>query len=158
MAALQRFKLLATRCTAAPPPSPSRSPAPPCFRLHRHRRHYLKKKTKTLRRLISSPEPDPFPIDHLDHDTDPDPDPDSYREEGGEEEKKGLLRDNSRTLRDLFVSSPKGKEGDGGGGSGGAVGRVVPSVGGRGSGWRFVSVRNRLLRRAWRPVLVAIPE
>ncbi|KAF3341855.1 hypothetical protein FCM35_KLT00493 [Carex littledalei] len=150
MAALQRFKLLATQCTAAPPPSPSRSPAPPCFRLHRHnRRHHLRKKPKTLRRLISAPDPDPFPID---------------REEGGgeEEEKKGLLRDkdNSRTLRDLFVSSPKGKGGgdDDGGGSGGAVGRGILSVGGGGGGWRFVGVRNRLLRRVWRPVLVAIPE
>lgn len=159
MAALQRFKLLATQCTAAAPPSPSRSPAPPCFRLHRHRRHHLRKNTKTLRRLISSPDPDPFPIATLDHD----PDSDSYREEGGEEEeKKGLLRDNSRTLRDLFVSSPKGKGGgEDGGGGGATVGRGISSVGGRGGGgggWRFVGVRNRLLRRAWRPVLVAIPE
>lgn len=147
MAALQRFKLLATQCTAAPPPSPSRSPAPPCFRLHRHnRRHHLRKKPKTLRRLISAPDPDPFPIDNLDP------------EEG---EKKGLLRDNSRTLRDLFVSSPKGRGGgdDDDGGGGGAVGRGITSVGGGGGGgWRFIGVRNRLLRRVWRPVLVAIPE
>ncbi|KAJ3709309.1 hypothetical protein LUZ61_013014 [Rhynchospora tenuis] len=146
MAALQRFKLLATQCTAAPPPSPSRSPAPPCFRLHphRHRRRHLNNntntKTRTLRRLISSPDPDPLPLPVAEEDDD----------------KKGLLRDSSRTLRDLFVSSPKGADAACAGAS--AVGRAVPLAGGGGGGWRFVGLRNRLLRRTWRPVLVAIPE
>ncbi|KAJ3683434.1 hypothetical protein LUZ60_013661 [Juncus effusus] len=147
MAALQRFKLLATQCTAGPPPSPSRSPAPPCFRLHKHRRNLIHKKSKTraLRHLISAPDPEPFP--------DPDQEPDVDREE----EKKGLLRDNSHTLRDLFVSSPKGKGGDSGGVA--SAGGVAGAGSGRSvGGWRLMGLRNRLLRRAWRPVLVAIPE
>ncbi|XP_076895714.1 uncharacterized protein LOC143548418 [Bidens hawaiensis] len=62
-------------------------------------------------------------------------------------------RNNRRKLKDLLVASPPALEDDGGG-------LVIR----RGGGFRGVrpllsgTLRQRLLRRAWRPVLVPIPE
>ncbi|XP_010922216.1 uncharacterized protein [Elaeis guineensis] len=169
MATLQKFKLLATQCATAAR-SPSRSPAPaaaaaaasPAFRLRRR---------KTLRRLLGrSSSRQLLGLAK----------PDSAGEAADPGEKKGLL---SRTLRDLFVSSPPavggeagGENGRGGGGDEGGrsgvgrrfgfgglgVGRFAGrrGSGGGGGGLRFGSgsLRYRLLRRAWRPILVTIPE
>uniref|UniRef100_A0ACD5VUK8 Uncharacterized protein n=1 Tax=Avena sativa TaxID=4498 RepID=A0ACD5VUK8_AVESA len=150
----QRFKLLATRC-AAGAPSPSRSPAPsyatsPGYRL-RCRRGSGRHRGGRLRRFLSrrvggGPEP----------------------AVGQEEDKKPLVGRGSRTLRDLFVASPEGgrrrrgcgceddEEEDGGIGSG----RAGMAHGGGAGGRRFGSggLRSLLMRRSWRPVLVAIPE
>jgi hypothetical protein len=73
----------------------------------------------------------------------------------------------SRTLRDLFVASPEAgrrrrgyedDEEDLGGGIG--SGRAGMAHGGGAGGRRFGSggLRSLLMRRSWRPVLVAIPE
>uniref|UniRef100_A0ACD5XFW1 Uncharacterized protein n=1 Tax=Avena sativa TaxID=4498 RepID=A0ACD5XFW1_AVESA len=151
----QRFKLLATRC-AAGAPSPSRSPAPsyatsPGYRL-RCRRGSGRRRGGPLRRFLcrrigGGPEP----------------------AVGQEEDKKPLVGRGSRTLRDLFVASPEAgrrrrgcgfedeeEEEDGGIGSG----RAEMSHGGGAGGRRFGSggLRSLLMRRSWRPVLVAIPE
>ncbi|XP_008797619.1 uncharacterized protein LOC103712776 [Phoenix dactylifera] len=169
MATLQKFKLLATQCATAAR-SPSRSPAPaaaaaaasPAFRLRRR---------KTLRRLLGRSCGRTLLAPAK---------PAAAGETEDPGEKKGLL---SHTLRDLFVSSPPavggevGGEGgrvsggDGGGrggvarrfGFGGlAVGRFAGRLRGGGSGGGLRSgsggLRYRLLRRAWRPVLVTIPE
>lgn len=133
MATLQKFKLLATQCAVAT--SPTRSPnASPVFQLRRR---------KTLRRLLSRsssrraepPQPDRPQIA---------PDPPA--------EKKQLL---SHTLKDLFVSSPPSH--DDSSGCADSADRVprVGAVAGRGVSRAF---RYRMLRRVWRPVLVAIPE
>ncbi|PKU61919.1 uncharacterized protein LOC110116587 [Dendrobium catenatum] len=155
MAALQKFKLLATQCATAR--SPSRAPSAaaasgggsPGFRLRRR---------KTLRMLLgrrksySAVEPSDLPG------------------------KRG-------TLRDLFVSSPPltpdrceaggRNEVECGGEVGGAMrcerevdgvwrrlGMDLLAGGGRRGFMRFGTrgLRHRLLRRTWRPVLVTIPE
>ncbi|KAL5828228.1 hypothetical protein ACOSQ3_020035 [Xanthoceras sorbifolium] len=160
MAALQKFKILATQCgvTQSPTRSPRTSPLV----------HLPRKKT-TLRMLLTrnttrrSPAPLPLPARK---------DPPVEREiDGDSSEKK---RDTSHKLKDLFVSSTTSSEddeddkvvdekiGDRTGtevvfttprkliGLGGEPGSVRPA------GW--VGLRHRLLRKAWRPMLVAIPE
>ncbi|KAM0000858.1 hypothetical protein Hdeb2414_s0005g00161631 [Helianthus debilis subsp. tardiflorus] len=155
MATLQKFKLLATQCAVAGSPtrSPSTSPV-----IHLRRR-------KTLRMLLTRsgsgsgrglPARDEF-TDRRARDID-----------SSENRKNGGVR---QKLKDLLVASasPPAARGlleDGGDGgdevkrwSGG--GGLVARRGGGGRGMRPVlsgSLRQRLLRRAWRPVLVAIPE
>ncbi|KAL5221035.1 hypothetical protein ABZP36_025748 [Zizania latifolia] len=163
----QRFKLLATRCAVAAP-SPSRSPATmygagaasPGYRLRRHRR---RRGGGRLRRFLcrrvgvggggggGGTE--------------------AVREQ--EEYKRPLVGRGGRTLRDLFVSSPEGARRRGGGGCDGdgdddeegGIGGFRSAHGGGGGvggggGRRFGSggLRSLLMRRSWRPVLVAIPE
>ncbi|KAF7025014.1 hypothetical protein CFC21_037267 [Triticum aestivum] len=151
----QRFKLLATRC-AAGAPSPSRSPAPsyatsPGYRLRRRRGSRLR---RFLCRRVGGGLPEPA----------------GRREE----DKKPLVGRGSRTLRDLFVASPEAgrtrrgcgcdadsddddEEEAGRAGSGGASGAAS---GGGGRRFRPAGggLRSLLMRRSWRPVLVAIPE
>ncbi|KAF8701806.1 hypothetical protein HU200_033124 [Digitaria exilis] len=177
----QRFKLLATRC-AAGAPSPSRSPAPayaagaasPGYRLRRRVRGAgagTNRRRGRLRRFLcrrggGGPEaPAARP--------------------GDEDVRKPLFGGRpgggGRTLRDLFVASPEAgrrrgacscdcgdgdeeeyDEEDGGGGRAGGGG--ADPGGGGGGAWRgsrrFGSggLRSLLMRRSWRPVLVAIPE
>ncbi|KAI3462557.1 hypothetical protein Pfo_019220 [Paulownia fortunei] len=151
MATLQKFKLLATQCAVAGSPtrSPTTSPV-----IHLRRR-------KTLRMLLGRggggggrrlpPRCD-------------DGSPDRRGSRDGESsQEKGKELSVSHKLKDLFVSSPP------------AFGETVsenvregllPSGGGGGvrrGGTRSLrplsaTFRQRLLRRAWRPVLVAIPE
>jgi hypothetical protein len=150
----QRFKLLATRC-AAGAPSPSRSPAPayasPGYRL---RRGAAAAATATrrrgrLRRFLC-------------------------RRGGGggggaeaagaqgkeDDDRKPLFGGRGRTLRDLFVASPEAGRGCDEDGVGRATGSADPGGGAWVGSRRFGSggLRSLLLRRSWRPVLVAIPE
>lgn len=129
MAPLHRFKMLATKCTVAC--SPTRSPTTsPVIPLRRR---------KTLRMLLSHGDSD---------DRSPE---------------KGRPFSVSRKLKDLFVSSPPGLQErvarnrsspTSGGGAGGGVGRC----GARSRRPTASTFRQRLLRRAWRPLLIAIPE
>ncbi|KAL0343371.1 UNVERIFIED_CONTAM: hypothetical protein Sangu_1224500 [Sesamum angustifolium] len=154
MATLQKFKLLATQCAVAGSPtrSPSTSPV-----IHLRRR-------KTLRMLLSragggSGRRLPPRCD------DGSPDRTVSSEEGSSAEKsKALLV--SHKLKDLFVSSPPAlgerdsenvREGLLMPSSGGAIGDLRRSVA-RSLRPLSATLRQRLLRRAWRPVLVAIPE
>ncbi|KAK6128506.1 hypothetical protein DH2020_037752 [Rehmannia glutinosa] len=146
MATLQKFKLLATQCAVAGSPtrSPTTSPV-----IHLRRR-------KTLRMLLGRggggggrrlP-----------------PSPDRRRRsgDGDRSTEKGKELSVSHKLKDLFVSSPPA--------FGEAVSEnvregLLPTGGGgvRRGGARSLrplsaTFRQRLLRRAWRPVLVAIPE
>ncbi|CAH1437313.1 unnamed protein product [Lactuca virosa] len=151
MATLQKFKMLATQCAVAGSPtrSPSSSPV-----IHLRRR-------KTLRMLLSRgggettrrlPPPDEF-VDRRGSDVD------SSSEDG---------KDNGarRKLKDLFVSSSVSPPLDDGGREGGEETNRWSGdgdlIGRRGGSRRFRhlpgTLRQRLLRRAWRPVLVTIPE
>ncbi|RAL50791.1 hypothetical protein DM860_015938 [Cuscuta australis] len=146
MATLQKFKLFATQCAVAGSPtrSPTTSPV-----IHFRRR-------KTLGMLLS------LGADHGSPD---------LRREAKAEEKEMAAR---RKLKDLFVSSSSPPPpqppcdnmsenlreellsaafyGDGGlGGGGSSIKRV-------GSRPLSATFRQRLLRRSWRPVLIAIPE
>ncbi|KAK2652305.1 hypothetical protein Ddye_012161 [Dipteronia dyeriana] len=150
MATLQKFKLLATQCavSSSPTRSPTTSPV-----IHLRRR-------KTLRMLLNRrrfPRQDDDALDREAADVSP-------------EIKNKKIRSK---LKDLFVSSPPfeetGSESSevreglltvtgrigGGGGGGGSSSR-------RGSNGLLrpisATFRYRLLRRAWRPVLVSIPE
>ncbi|PKA64660.1 hypothetical protein AXF42_Ash007407 [Apostasia shenzhenica] len=142
MAALQKFKLLATQCAMAR--SPSRGPAAsagcaggsPVFRLRRRNK---------LSRLLGCRRGYGAPVEP----------PDASRRSG--------------TLRDLFVSSPPpALDAEHSGGVGGAGGGAWLGVdgfagGGRAGGrglprFRSRGLRHRLLRRPWRPMLVAIQE
>ncbi|XP_009407368.2 uncharacterized protein LOC103990063 [Musa acuminata AAA Group] len=151
MATLQKFKLLATQC-AAPAASPSRSPGPaaaiapssPAFRLRRRRSLRTLLGRASSRRAAAAVPGKPPPA----------PDRPS--------EKRALL---SHSLADLFVSSPPPGRAEGGhesaAGAARRFGFDILAAGGRaGGGPRFGSrgLRYRLLRRTWRPVLVAIPE
>lgn len=133
MATLQKFKFLATQCAVAG--SPSRSPtASPVIHLRRR---------KTLRMLLGRggrrlpPSCDDGEPDRSD----------------GERSPERV----SHKLKDLFVSSPPERASEN-------VGeRLLPAGGGRRAGARSLrplsaTFRQRLLRRAWRPALVAIPE
>uniref|UniRef100_A0A0D9X754 Uncharacterized protein n=1 Tax=Leersia perrieri TaxID=77586 RepID=A0A0D9X754_9ORYZ len=80
---------------------------------------------------------------------------------------KPLVGRGGRTLRDLFVASPESARRRGGGGEeeeggidGIRTGHGGGGGGGGGGGRRFGSggLRSLLMRRSWRPVLVAIPE
>lgn len=159
MATLQKFKLLATQCAVAG--SPTRSPsASPVIHLRRR---------KTLRMLLSRPERRlprreiPSEVSEIDDDDD------------GEDRPPMKSKDvrTRRKLKDLFVSSPpledrvSDKRDDGEEqrgllpGTGSVSGGVGLAARRRGIGsLRPVTAgfRYRLLRRAWRPVLVTIPE
>ncbi|KAK1410388.1 hypothetical protein QVD17_36925 [Tagetes erecta] len=145
MATLQKFKMLATQCAVAGSPtrSPSTSPV-----IHLRRR-------KTLRMLLSRrlPSTDEF-VDRRGSDQD------SSEDEKDDGERR-------RKLKDLFVSSsPSPPLDEIGGVAGDEVNRwsgfdcdlIVRRGGSR--GFRFFpgTLRQRLLRRSWRPVLVTIPE
>ncbi|GJW97208.1 hypothetical protein Tco_0179016 [Tanacetum coccineum] len=146
MATLQKFKMLATQCavTAASSNSPTRSPSTSPI-IHLRRR-------KTLKMLLTRRLPD-----FLDRRGTDDKD-------SSEDEKDDGV--NRRKLKDLFVSPPVDDDDDGGdeerrwsdddcdlirrrGGGGGGARRFRCLTG---------TLRQRLLRRAWRPVLVTIPE
>ncbi|KAK4742116.1 hypothetical protein SAY87_000117 [Trapa incisa] len=152
MATLQRFKRLATQCSVAP--SPTRSPAAsPVIHLRRRRKtlRMLLFGSTDRRKLHSCETPVP-------------------RREGPAPDGSRKLRVRHK-LKDLFVSSPPPpldrrreedrdrllKEPYRGVASGGFSGR---RGGGSGASIRPLSaaLRCRLLRKAWRPTLVAIPE
>ncbi|KAJ6936206.1 hypothetical protein NC652_011057 [Populus alba x Populus x berolinensis] len=136
MATLHKFKLLATQCavTATPTQSPTTSPV-----------FHIRRRRKTLRMLLSKNSDvrrkDPLPEKRV-----------------------------RRKLKDLFVfPSPPFEEkerrsGERGGGeevgliSGGAAAVRRGGVGGGALRPVAASLRYRLLRSAWRPVLVTIPE
>ncbi|KAL7131781.1 hypothetical protein ABFS83_12G027500 [Erythranthe nasuta] len=152
MATLQKFKLLATQCAVAagsPTRSPTTSPV-----VHLRRR-------KTLRMLLRGGGGGGRRLPPRCEDGSPD-----RRRSGGEDSspEKGKVLSVRHKLKDLFVSSPPAfgerhsenvREG------------LLPS-GGENDGVRrggtrslrplSATVRQRLLRRAWRPVLVGIPE
>ncbi|XP_058227745.1 uncharacterized protein LOC131336100 [Rhododendron vialii] len=158
MATLQKFKFLATQCAVAG--SPSRSPTTsPVIHLRRRKtlRMFLSRAGSGSRRRDES----------LDHRKDNSVAA-AAAADGSPEKIKQQLVVRSK-LKDFFVSSPpppleeRGTENIrerflrrddvlSGGGVGG--------LGGRRGGIRPLSAafRQRLLRRAWRPVLVAIPE
>ncbi|KAL3637794.1 hypothetical protein CASFOL_018242 [Castilleja foliolosa] len=151
MSTLQKFKFLASQCAVAASPtrSPTTSPV-----VHLRRR-------KTLRMLLSrggSGGGRMLPP-HCDRMS---PDRRGNRPGGNRspDKRKELSSSVSQKLRDLFVSSPPAvlenvREG------------LLPSIGSGGGGRRggnrsmrplTATIRQRLLRRAWRPVLVGIPE
>lgn len=165
MATLQKFKLLATQCAVSG--SPTRSPtASPVFHIRRR---------KTLRMLLNRRR---F---HRQDDGDMDRRGNSSSSSAAasvddDEESPEIVKSKKirAKLKDLFVSSPPFEERDSessevregllpvssagssiGGGGGGSSSRRGSS-----GALRPVSAtfRYRLLRRAWRPVLVTIPE
>ncbi|CAA7059748.1 unnamed protein product [Microthlaspi erraticum] len=164
MSSLQKFKLLATQCSTVAE-SPTRSPV-----IHLRRR-------KTLRLLLTrSPDRWRLPYHH-----------DSPEIQNNADEatgsrtvsvKKNKIRSRSK-LRELFVSSPPVEESQLGGvgdaekemerdisvhgvKTNGGIGEELTArrMGFNGSIRPMLSgtLRCRLLRRAWRPVLVTIPE
>ncbi|KAJ0971538.1 hypothetical protein J5N97_019497 [Dioscorea zingiberensis] len=148
MATIQLFKLLGIQCTTVSQ-SPSRSPiakrgagASGSPSIHLRRRVTLKKllSRSPSRRFVPRGKP-------------------SVVKPAEPEERKGLL---SHTLRDLLVSSPPSEDGGLEGDRAGGGFRFGSGLGARrGTGvsrFRSPSLRQRLMRRAWRPVLVAIPE
>ncbi|KAH8483314.1 hypothetical protein POPTR_017G117866v4 [Populus trichocarpa] len=144
MATLQKFKLLATQCAVATPTqSPTTSPV-----------FHIRRRRKTLRMLLSKKSDArwraPRREDQSEVEEDPLPE-------------KGVRR----KLKDLFVSSPPFEQERRGGERGG--GEEVGLISGGGAALRrgggvgalrpvAATFRYRLLRRAWRPVLVTIPE
>ncbi|KAH7851227.1 hypothetical protein Vadar_008829 [Vaccinium darrowii] len=152
MATLQKFKLLATQCAVAG--SPSRSPTTsPVIHLRRR---------KTLRMLLSragsgSRRRDESPLDRKRNST-------SEADDSTEKSKELVVVRNK--LKDFFVSSPPLEERGTESVREGFLRRNdVLSAGGGGFGVRrggirplSAAFRQRLLRRAWRPVLVGIPE
>ncbi|KAM2958375.1 uncharacterized protein LOC126609641 [Malus sylvestris] len=164
MATLQKFKLLATQCAVAG--SPTRSPsASPVIHLRRRKtlRMFLTRQDRRrLPRQTNSSESPPI---------------DGDNRNGDSPQKSKEVARVRRKLKDLFVSSPPfedrisdrrsggiGNEGEGRGllsatGSGDGAGEI-PTLRGAGLSLRPItaSFRNRLLKRAWRPVLVTIPE
>ncbi|XP_019182584.1 PREDICTED: uncharacterized protein LOC109177626 isoform X1 [Ipomoea nil] len=141
MATLQKFKLLATQCAVAGSPtrSPTTSPV-----IHLRRR-------KTLRMLLSRggsgrrlPRRDNGSPDQLDGDSD------------SKGEGKELVV--SHKLKDLFVSSPPSPDEKSSGNIGGGGASSLRRIGSRSLRPLSATFRQRLLRRAWRPVLMAIPE
>ncbi|KAI8017045.1 hypothetical protein LOK49_LG04G03261 [Camellia lanceoleosa] len=161
MATLQKFKFLASQCAVAGSPtrSPTTSPV-----IHLRRRKTLRMLLSragsgTGRRLPRSEES-----------------PDRKRNSAAADpsEKNKELAVVSHKLKDFFLSSPTLEEratekirdvgeefsaetavAAGGGGGGGVAGR---RVGQRSLRPLSAAFRQRLLRRAWRPVLVSIPE
>ncbi|XP_076929850.1 uncharacterized protein LOC143594413 [Bidens hawaiensis] len=154
MATMHKFKMLATQCAIAGSPtrSPSTSPV-----IHLRRR-------KTLRMLLNRggdgnrrlPSSDEF-LDRRGNDAD-----------SSEDEKDNSNNTGARRkLKDLFVTSSSsnsssppveeiGEEANRW--SGYDCDLVVRRGGGRGFRHFPGTLRQRLMRRAWRPVLVAIPE
>ncbi|KAK4367966.1 hypothetical protein RND71_011758 [Anisodus tanguticus] len=144
MATLQKFKLLATQCAVAGSPtrSPTTSPV-----IHLRRR-------KTLRMLLSRsgggsarrlPRREVCSPDRL------------VRDRDSPEKGKELVV--SHKLKDLFVSSPENtRQGILPATSGAGGGSAARRIGIRSLRPLSATFRQRLLRRAWRPVLVSIPE
>ncbi|KAL6324851.1 hypothetical protein AAG906_018378 [Vitis piasezkii] len=150
MATLQKFKLLATQCAVAGSPtrSPTTSPV-----VHLRRR-------KTLRMLLSRN------AGRRMSRRDSSPDPPGISEDPPRRPKELSA---SHKLKDLFISSPpledrvsekvrssvdelptaESTENSGSGGRRGGPSYIRPLS---------AAFRQRLLRRAWRPVLVTIPE
>lgn len=160
MATLQKFKLLATQCAVAG--SPTRSPsASPVIQLRRR---------KTLRMLLSRggggsssgrrlPPRDNCPPDQL------------VERRDSPAKGKELTASHKHKLRDLFVSSPPSFDERSSANAGLRLPPAASCAGGRADGSSVVrrfgdrsprplsaTIRQRLLRRAWRPVLVTIPE
>ncbi|CAI9110654.1 OLC1v1010717C1 [Oldenlandia corymbosa var. corymbosa] len=155
MATLQKFKLLATQCAVAG--SPTRSPsASPVIHLRRR---------KTLRMLLSRGGNGSRRLSRGEEDS-----LDRLRNNERNSREKGKELAVSQKLRDLFVSSPpQFDERVSENVRDGMLSRGVDAAGGGGAGLRrfggnrslrplSATFRQRLLRRAWRPVLVAIPE
>lgn len=147
MVMLQKFKLMATQC-GAPAPSPTASPL---IQLRRR---------KTLRTLLGrTPRRREFPD----------------RQAAAEKKRNKKSKDaGSRSLKELFVSSPPphedsktaaermnnkseafpsatNREDVGGGGGGPGAAPLSPRP-------VWLGFRQRCIKRAWRPVLVTIPE
>ncbi|KAK4747522.1 hypothetical protein SAY87_014108 [Trapa incisa] len=151
MATLQRFKQLATQCTVAP--SPTRSPAAsPVIHLRRRKTLRMLFGSTGRRKLHSRETSVPIQV----------PAPDGSR--------KFRVR---YKLKDLFISSPPPPLEGGSPHWRGEDGRdrhlfpKEPYSGGEFSGRRggggsirplSAALRRRMLRKAWRPILVAIPE
>ncbi|KAL2522183.1 50S ribosomal protein-related [Forsythia ovata] len=141
MATLQKFELLATECAVSR--SPTRSPTTSPL-IHLRRR-------KTLLMLFSQGDGRKLPEKHDDWSSDQRGD----RNPGRSPEKRKMQLVSHNKLKDLFASSPPAfdervsenvRQGS------------LPPAGGvvRRGGAR--SRRRGLRRRAWRPVLVTIPE
>ncbi|CAK9326144.1 unnamed protein product [Citrullus colocynthis] len=160
MATLHKFKLLASQCAVAGSPTPSPT-ASPVIHLRRRRR-------KTLRMLLNRTDRRRFP--YQDNSTDPqdvdDHDDDDHNMISEKNEKEVRAR---RKLKDLFVSSPpledkvsdrriEEQEGLLTAANTSAAGIGSPSTTRRSLRPISATFRYRFLRRAWRPVLVAIPE
>ncbi|CAN8238518.1 unnamed protein product [Cochlearia groenlandica] len=157
---LQKFKLLATHCSTVAE-SPTRSPV-----IHLRRR-------KTLRLLLFRSS-DRWRSPEIQNNVDQ-----KMRSDGSVKRDKIRSR---RNLRELFISSPPVEEsvrGGGGGEDGNEMERVLPvnGVNSNGENGEYLTARRMgfngsvrpilygpircrllLLRRAWRPVLVTIPE
>ncbi|XVE72111.1 hypothetical protein DITRI_Ditri11bG0012000 [Diplodiscus trichospermus] len=163
MATLHKFKLLATQCAVAGSPgrSPTTSPV-----VHLRRR-------KTLRMLFnrsSATERRRFHRRHDDNNFDPPPPPPPPppTTSNAENKRNTSGRKSRGKLKELFVASPPFEERDSNNKSREDTENLLPvsvsSVDGfssRGSGSLrpiTASFRYRLLRRAWRPMLVTIPE
>ncbi|GMY24334.1 probable protein phosphatase DDB_G0279461 [Fagus crenata] len=180
MATLQKFKLLATQC-AVVAGSPTRSPsASPVIHLRRRKTlRMLLNRTDRSGGRFSRRDDSPAKME-----SDPNPTPKNKNNSKSNNNKEVRVR---HKLKDLFVSSPpiedrvsdsrfnnnqqqRQEEEDevrlipatrsvGNGGGSGGNGLPARRVGGTGS-FRPItaSFRYRLLRRAWRPVLLTIPE
>ncbi|KAF9683966.1 hypothetical protein SADUNF_Sadunf04G0068900 [Salix dunnii] len=137
MTTLHKFKLLATQCavTATPTQSPTTSPV-----------FHIRRRRKTLRMLLSKNSDVRRGIPR--------------REDQSEVEEDPLPEKRvRRKLKDLFVSSPPFEERERSGGGDDEVGLISGGAAAvRRSGVGGGALRYRLLRRAWRPVLVTIPE
>lgn len=159
MATLHKFKLLASQCAVAG--SPTRSPtASPVIHLRRRRR-------KTLRMLLNRTDRRRFPYQDNSadpQDVDDDDDDDNMIPEKNDKEVRAR-----RKLKDLFVSSPplednvsdrriEEQEGLLTATNTSAAGIGTTSTTRRSLRPISATFRYRFLRRAWRPVLVAIPE
>lgn len=177
MATLQKFKLLATQCAVAG--SPTRSPsASPVIHLRRR---------KTLRMLLNRPErrlprrdrEPPSEVADISGNDGDDPPEKKSKDARVRRKLKDLFVSSPPPLEDR-VSDKRGEEEDrglsratrsvSGGFSGVGVGVDVDVSVGVGGGLTsrrrgaaslrpvMAGFRYRLLRRAWRPVLVSIPE
>ncbi|KAE8659345.1 peptide methionine sulfoxide reductase A4 [Hibiscus syriacus] len=163
MASLHRFKLLATQCAVAS--SPGRSPTTsPVVHLRRRKtlRMLLNRSSATGRRLCHR--------DHEDSNFDLSPPPSAPPATSKTDNMKNSNgRKGRRKLKELFMASPPSEERESSGKSCEEETKdLLPVTVGsgdeltsRGSGSvRTVtaSFRYRLLRRAWRPMLVTISE
>ncbi|KAM1517541.1 hypothetical protein ACFX15_020155 [Malus domestica] len=142
MGTLQKFKLLATQCGVAQ--SPTRSPrSSPLIQLPRRKPTLLMLLTRSSSRRRDPPVPMPLPEE---------------------------LPVQRNSLKDLFVSSPPFELNDGRKAESerdkraefGSLRAVGKEIGGFGPGsprpaWTGFRYKS-LMRRAWRPVLVTIPE
>ncbi|XP_022993370.1 uncharacterized protein LOC111489414 [Cucurbita maxima] len=160
MATLHKFKLLASQCAVAGCPTQSPT-ASPVFHLRRRRR-------KTLRMLLNRTDRRRFP--YQDNSADPqDVDDDDDDDDNMIPEKNDKEVRARRKLKDLFVSSPpledkvsdrriEEQEALLTTANTSAAGIGTPSITRRSLRPISATFRYRFLRRAWRPVLVTIPE